>query len=101
MEKNVQDLIDSYSFLDGQVDSLEKQLESARVAARETLTELYREIGSGPIMVNGKEVAILVRRGTIQTMPTKRNRKAKVAESVKLPDPEAEEYVETEDLEAV
>jgi hypothetical protein len=101
MEKNVQDLIDSYSFLDGQVDSLEKQLEATRVAARETLTELYNEVGSGPINVNGKEVAILIRRGTIQTMPTKRNRKPKVAASVKLPDPEAEEYLETEDLEAV
>ena len=57
------------------VERLHSELLSAQENARATLEALMGAHGKGPFAVNGKEVVVLRRRGTMCTMPAVRVRK--------------------------
>jgi hypothetical protein len=73
-----QESINKYCDLLDTVETHRVLTENALASARLVLHALYAEIGQEPFMVNGREVSILVRRGTIQIHPTKLPRLNKV-----------------------
>jgi hypothetical protein len=104
MEKNVRDLISTYSNLLSSVEYHKEQFEVEQTKAREVLRLLFNEIGKEPFEVNGREVAILLRgkgaEKVYQIMPTTRVRRkpreakeAGVAPEVASEESEAEEIV--------
>ena len=73
MEKN--DLVSMYAELASEVERLQSELAASKDRARETLQLLMATHGKGPYTVNGKEVVVLQRKGTMCTMPATRVRK--------------------------
>ncbi len=80
MDSTNNDTVSKYEELVNSVEFHRVMMENAQASARLVLAALQEQIGSDPFELNGREVSILVRRGVIQTMPTKRPRKAKAKE---------------------
>jgi hypothetical protein len=68
------ELFERYTQLSATVDQLVNALEEARKDARACLETIQTEHGNGPHVINGKEVVILRRKGTMCTMPAKRKK---------------------------
>ena len=84
------------------VERLHSELLSAQENARATLEALMGAHGKGPFAVNGKEVVVLRRRGTMCTMPAVRVRKnpknkPRVTASASAPVVEDSDDTDTED----
>ena len=79
MEKNV--LVSTYENNASEVERLQAELAASQERARETLQLLMSAHGKGPYNVNGKDVVVLRRKGTMCTMPATRVRKSTKTES--------------------
>lgn len=77
MEKTLYDLVSEYETDATYIAKLQSELALAQERARNTLEALMLAHGKGPYNVNGKDVVVLRRKGTMCTMPAVRVRKGK------------------------
>jgi hypothetical protein len=77
MQKNMNDLVSDYETDAIYIAKLQSELNQAQERARDTLAALMGAHGKGPYKVNGKDVVVLKRKGTMCTMPAVRVRKNK------------------------
>lgn len=75
MDKNT--LVSEYEVEAANIERLQSELQATQERARSTLEALMGAHGKGPYAVNGKDVVVLRRKGTMCTMPAVRVRKNK------------------------
>lgn len=80
MSTNKDQILGEYGVIAAEIERLQAELAAQQEEGRELLKTIMADHGKGPFVVNGKEITVLLRKGTMCTMPAKRQRRKKKVE---------------------